>query len=105
MEKMMVIKSEEFYVEQTEQSLIKSKIVGSYFSAWSRIMLNYWSDEISYIDLFCGPGRYQDGSTSTPLKLIEQTISNSDLSRRMRFVFNDIDHKNTSNLKKEILSL
>lgn len=94
-----------FFLEQTDQSRIKAKIVKSYFDAWSRIMLRHWSDNIAYVDLYCGPGKYADGQESVPLLLIKEALNNSELTQRMVFLFNDIHKPNTDNLKREIEGL
>lgn len=95
-------KSQDFFQEQSEQSQIKAKIVNSYFTAWSRVMLGHWPANIAYIDLYCGPGKYRDGNKSVPLILIEQTLANPALKKRMQFIFNDIEKVNTQNLEAEI---
>jgi three-Cys-motif partner protein len=56
-----------FFQEQQEHSLIKALIVNKYFWSWANVMLaKAQTDRIYYIDLFAGPGRYQDGAKSTP---------------------------------------
>ena len=53
-----------FFDESTEQSQVKSRIVEKYFWAWAKIIIGQartQDDKIGYIDLFAGPGRYQDG--------------------------------------------
>jgi three-Cys-motif partner protein len=95
----------DFFIEQSEQSQIKAKIVNSYFTAWSRVMLSHWSEKITYIDLYCGPGKYEDGSKSVPLNLIEHTLANNELKKRMLFFFNDIEKTYTQNLEDEIKNL
>jgi three-Cys-motif partner protein len=92
----------DFFFEQSEQSQIKAKIVNGYFAAWSRVMLGHWSANIAYIDLYCGPGKYKDGGKSVPLALIEQTLANHELKKRMQFVFNDVENAYTQNLEEEI---
>jgi len=97
----------EFFVEQTEQSATKAKIVTSYFSAWSRVIRDNWPDNIpiSYIDLFCGPGVYKDGSQSVPVILVQNVLQDIRLTTRMRFLFNDKDSSNIESLQKAISSI
>jgi three-Cys-motif partner protein len=98
----------EFFQEQREQSLIKSRIVSKYFSAWANVILAtvkkqpYRDQKMAYIDLFAGPGRYDDQSKSTPLLVLETIINNPDLRGRMVTYFNDKDKANIESLKKEI---
>jgi three-Cys-motif partner protein len=73
-----------FFEEQKEQSLVKSTIVAKYFSVWANIIIgaqkryHQHSQKIAYIDLFAGPGRYKDGTQSTPLKILSTAIENPD---------------------------
>jgi three-Cys-motif partner protein len=98
----------QFFQEQREQSLIKARIVSKYFSAWANVILatqkrypNYLQ-QMAYIDLFAGPGRYDDQSKSTPLMVLETILANTDLSSRMITMFNDKDAANVESLKTEI---
>lgn len=98
-----------FFEHQSEQSMIKAKIVSSYFTAWSRIMCKNknWSSSIpvGYVDLFSGPGVYQDGNESVPIMLIKTVLSDIELSDRFWFYFNDQDENNIENLKRTIAEI
>ena len=60
-----------FFDESTEQSQVKSRIVAKYFWAWAQVMKKQ-ANRIGYIDLYAGPGLYQDGSRSTPILVLER---------------------------------
>jgi len=63
-----------FFEESREQSQVKATIVAKYFWAWAKVILptaKKQGGRIAYIDLFAGPGRYKDGTSSTPLKVLE----------------------------------
>ena len=98
----------EFFQEQREQSIIKARIVSKYFSTWASIILATQKrypqhvQRMAYIDLFAGPGRYDDQSKSTPLLVLETILSNPDLSSRMVTLFNDKDVANIESLKTAI---
>ncbi len=72
--------SDGFFQEQREQSLIKARIVTSCFSTWAKVILAtqkknpQHSQKMAYIDLFAGPGRYDDQSISTPLMVLKQSL-------------------------------
>lgn len=88
-----------FFDEQRDQSLVKAAIVAKYFDAWSRVMIANAAKGISitrlaYIDLFAGPGRYKDGSKSTPLMVLEKALADDALSRLLVPMFNDADADN-----------
>ena len=99
-----------FFDESKLQSQVKSAIVSKYFDAWSKIMISTQNrfgnqKKIAYIDLFAGPGRYSDGTTSTPLLVLEKAIKDEDLRQRLVTIFNDKDERNTSSLSKAIKEL
>lgn len=97
-----------FFNEQKEQSLIKARIVEKYFWVWAKVIIptaKKASRRIGYIDLFAGPGRYKDGSQSTPVKVLETAISEPDMQNMLVTVFNDADADNISSLQKAINSL
>ena len=96
--------NEAFFSDQTEQSATKAHIVSSYFTAWSRV-IKKWDCRMAYIDLFCGPGRYDDNKPSAPLQIIQTTLNDPVLARKMMFLFNDYDQANIESLKQEISAL
>ena len=100
-----------FFVESKEQSQVKSIIVAKYFDAWSRVMISTQSryplseKKIAYIDLFSGPGRYADGTISTPLRVLKRAIQDDALRECLVTIFNDKDEHNTDSLKQAISEL
>ena len=46
-----------------------------------------------YIDLFAGPGKYEDGKPSTPLMIAQKCYQNEVLRNSVRFIFNDMKYK------------
>ena len=104
-----VAKKPEFFDDQKAQSRVKSAIVVKYFKAWAAIMARQVQGEkdprLVYIDLFCGPGKYEDGSVSTPLLVLEHVIATPDLRNKVIAVFNDEDISRTAELEKNILAL
>lgn len=102
------MKDNSFFKEQKEQSLVKSTIVRKYFDAWSAVIIStqkrypQHSQQIAYIDLFAGPGRYKDGSESTPLEILTSAIKKPELCKRLVTIFNDKDENNSEKLRKTI---
>lgn len=97
-----------FFDEQEEQSAVKATIVAKYFWAWARVLLpsiKKRGGKIGYIDLFAGPGRYKDGSKSTPLLVLERAIQDGDLAGRLVTHFNDKDEHHVRELDREIDAL
>jgi three-Cys-motif partner protein len=62
-------------------------------------------NKIAYVDLFAGPGRYSDGSKSTPLLVLEKAISDPVMRKMLVTVFNDKDPEFTSALAHAIRTL
>lgn len=84
--------TDNFFDRQKANSKIKTLIVNDFLKAYFPI-INYsfgQVNEIIYIDLFCGPGLYENGEPSTPLVLLD-TINNfsEDIRKKLRIVFND----------------
>jgi three-Cys-motif partner protein len=99
------VSSEAFFDESTAQSRIKAIIVRDYFWAWARVILpsvKRRGGRIAYIDLFAGPGRYKDGTKSTPLLVLETAIADPDMCEHLVTLFNDADKTNVHALSKEI---
>lgn len=102
-----------FFDESKQQSQVKSAIVAKYFDAWSKIMISTQNrsrnprpdNRIAYIDLFAGPGRFSDGTISTPLLVLEKAIKDEDLCQRLVTIFYDKDKCNTNSLSKAIKEL
>ncbi len=99
-----------FFQEQTDQSEVKANIVAKYFVAWAKVMLGNRQkfghiSKLGYIDLFAGPGRYQDGSKSTPLLVLEQSLATPGLADILVTMFNDKDEANVTSLSEAIREL
>jgi three-Cys-motif partner protein len=61
--------------------------------------------KIAYLDLFAGPGRYQDGTKSTPLIILEKAIQDETMSKMLVTLFNDKDGDNAQGLQTAIDAL
>lgn len=99
---------QEFFEERLEQSEAKARIVTKYFLAWAKVvmpMARKRGGKIGYIDLYAGPGRYKDGSPSTPLLVLEEAINDNEISQMLVSYFNDAEPSNTITLKDEINKL
>jgi three-Cys-motif partner protein len=99
-----------FFDECKEQSKIKAAIVADYFWVWANVVMGaakQRSGRIAYIDLFAGPGRYLDGTKSTPLLILERAISDPkpDLRDMLVTIFNDVNSDNSLSLENAIRSL
>ncbi len=97
--------NDSFFDEQKEQSLIKARIVEKYFWAWAKVIIptaKKAGNKIAYIDLFAGPGRYKDGSKSTPIKVLETAISDPDMRNMLKTLFNDVNSEHTNSLQDAI---
>ena len=89
------------FEEQREQSAIKTEIVTKYFNAWAKILSARYS-KIAYIDLFAGPGIYDDGSKSTPIIIAENIVSNKNFSQKIQMCFNEKETSYFDRLKVNI---
>lgn len=97
-----------FFNEQGEQSAVKTAIVTKYFDAWSTIMLSRargQNGRIAYIDLFSGPGIYDDDTESTPIVVLKKAIHDSRLRDRLVTIFNDKNPQYVNSLRSAIDNL
>jgi three-Cys-motif partner protein len=104
----MAASPEVFFTGQTIQSLTKARIVSKYFVAWAKILgklARQHKEVIQYVDLFAGRGRYEDGSPSTPLLILQHAINTPDLHDVFVSNFNDADPETAAALQNEINSL
>jgi len=104
----LIMNDNSFFEGQKGQSLVKSNIVAKYFDAWANVIIStqkrypQHSQKIAYIDLFAGPGRYKDGTQSTPLRILINAIQKLDFRERLVSIFNDKDENNSQALNKTI---
>ena len=97
-----------FFDESQEQSQVKAEIVAKYFWAWARVIIpsqRKKGNKIAYIDLFAGPGRYKDGTRSTPLLILEKATQDADMRDMLVTLFNDKDSNYTQTLSQAIKSI
>ena len=99
-----------FFDEPKEQSLIKARIVEKYFWAWAKVIISKVKgsssvQKIAYVDLFAGAGRYKDGSKSTPVKVLETAIADTDMRNMLVSIFNDADVEKVNSLQQAIDSI
>jgi len=94
-----------FFSESSEQSRVKAQIVADFFFAWARIISPAAarnSGRIAYIDLFAGPGRYDDGTRSTPLLILERAIADPNMRRMLVALLNDAAPSHSASLETAI---
>jgi three-Cys-motif partner protein len=84
----------DFFEQQTASSRIKASIVSEYFPSYCRIIVKANRPRaIRYIDLFAGPGKYEDGNFSTPILIGQKCEREPLLKERVQFLFNDKEYK------------
>ena len=96
--------TDNFFAVQKEKSRVKTLIVTEFFKAYFPIINATFQRDIWYIDLFCGPGRYEDGSASTPIELLDVIDSFKDnaVRARLKIVFNDHNKDYVEKLRQHI---
>lgn len=94
-----------FFKESKEQSRVKAEIVANYLWIWAKIIIpsaKKGDNKIGYIDLFAGPGRYEDGTKSTPLLILERAINDPNMRDMLLTIFNDADPTHVQSLQHAI---
>ena len=98
-----------FFAESREPSRVKAEIVAKYFFAWAKVVVpatrGQGINKIAYIDLFAGPGRYDDGAKSTPLLVLERAAADPVLSKMLVSLFNDRDPGSVGALRSTLDSI
>lgn len=98
--------TETFFEESKEQSAVKTAIVSKYFWSWAKVIMpqarKSAQQKIAYLDLFAGPGRYKDGTKSTPLLILEKSIQDPQMRQMLVTIFNDKDDNNAQDLQTAI---
>lgn len=98
----------EFFSIQSIQSLTKSQIVWKYFKVWADKLSKIArarGETIRYVDLFSGPGRYLDGTPSTPLMILQHAIDSPHLHDLFVSEFNDAHFETIAALEQATLAL
>jgi three-Cys-motif partner protein len=101
------MKENHFFEKQTISSRIKANIVSEYFPSYCKIIVQkYIPKQIRYIDLFAGPGIYEDGNPSTPILIARHCYKDELLKTKVRMIFNDNVYSDTlkQNFTKEFPS-
>ena len=104
--------TEDFYSESTDQSRAKIRIVTEYFACWAAIMQanarkqgKLRDAKMQYVDLFAGQGLYEDGTKSTPVRVMEMMIADPYLREHLVSFFNDEDSLKIQTLEAAFANL
>lgn len=80
---------DDFFKKQSPSSRIKANIVAEYFPQYCKILMKKPQSEIRFLDLFSGPGIYEDQSHSTPILIAISCANDPMLQQKVRLLFND----------------
>ncbi|MGL5712373.1 MAG: three-Cys-motif partner protein TcmP, partial [Paraclostridium sp.] len=93
-----------FFCEARDGSVVKVEIVSKYFSTWIKRKKNK-VDKLTYIDLYSGQGIYDDGTESTPIKIIKHCLEDDVISNKIEMIFNDMNKYTSAKLRENINNL
>ncbi|OYQ46453.1 class I SAM-dependent methyltransferase [Flavobacterium aurantiibacter] len=86
----MATSENKFFEKQTLSSRIKASIVSEYFPSYCKIIVNKHTPvAVRYIDLFAGPGIYNDQNPSTPILIAKHCERDPFLKNIVKMIFND----------------
>jgi three-Cys-motif partner protein len=95
-----------FFVEGADHSKVKTTIATKYFFTWADIIgRKTRSNRIGYVDLYAGPGRFMDGTKSTPLLILEHAIGDNRMRKMLVTYFNDGKPAHADSLEAAINTL
>lgn len=84
----------------------KIAIVNKFFAAWAAIICGAMSQGYAvYLDLYAGKGTYNDGTPSTPIRVIQHVIGNPTLAKKMRLVFNEANSDFVKALREAVAGI
>lgn len=94
-----------FFDKASEKSIVKTRIVYEYFGAWFNVLKSTNNQRLAYIDLYCGPGLYGDGTKSTPVLVLEQAVQDEDMRDRLVTLFNDDNEDHVRALQAAVTNI
>jgi three-Cys-motif partner protein len=92
-------RKKKFFAVREPHSAVKAEIASEYFPVYAKILIGSGRPRILYLDFFCGPGKYEDDSESTPLLVLRKIIEAPELRERVVTFFGDQDKDATKNLQ------
>lgn len=99
--------TDDFFSQQKEKSKIKTHIVSEFFKTYYAILSKAGKTKngFIYIDLFSGPGVYEDGTKSTPIILLDSIeLLGDNVLSEIEMIFNDEDKHFYQSLTDSIIS-
>lgn len=102
---------DKFFTKPKPQSQLKTRIVSEYFAVWANVMEGHLKKErnrkknLGYIDLYAGPGVYENDCKSTPITILEYAITVPYLCENLVTFFNDKNPKFCESLKLQVSSI
>ena len=94
-----------FFGKASEKSIVKTRIVHEYFGAWFNVLKSTRNQRLAYIDLYCGPGLYGDGTKSTPVLVLEQAVQDEEMRDRLVTLFNDDNEDHVRALQAAVTNI
>lgn len=97
---------ETFFDEVNTRTLVKAKLVADYFAVWSAALLASGpARSLAYVEFSAGPGRFEDGTESTPLLVLRHALEWPPLAECLVTVFNDINPAYVASLQQAVADL
>jgi three-Cys-motif partner protein len=97
--------TDNFFAHQTPESRVKTGIVTDFVATWLSIVGGTSSGRLAYMELFAGPGVFDDGAKSTPVLVTEHVAANPTWRRRVQIVLNEKDPLLADRLERNIKAL
>lgn len=91
----------DFFKRQQPHSIVKADIVAEYLPAWMTI-LGPHCDELTYLDLFSGRGKYLDDNPSTPLKVLDAIGEKPQFHHKLKMHFYESDKDMYEQLRSNV---
>lgn len=95
--------SSSYFACQKEHSRIKAEIAAGYLKPWAQIIGKRLGD-LYYLDLFSGPGLYDDGGRSTPLLIMDAILEDPWIGSKIHLSFYEDKVNLMNRLRKHIFA-
>ncbi len=93
--------TQDYWKEQKEHSRLKSEIVAAYLVPWAKIV-GRRCEQLQYLDLFSGKGRFDDGKPSTPILILDEVEKLPGLESKLKLFFYESKRDLRDSLAHEI---
>lgn len=92
-----VVANEKFFQRPQAAAVLKHGILSRYATVFS-VMAGTRTGRVLFFDAYAGPGRYEDGSEGSPLRIMRTATRTAAWGRQVECIFTEADARHATNL-------